>query len=232
MAKVGSLMGFRYAGGNNFFAQEGHTDFTKTENLITIIPEIKVIKKHLYLIAKPNFVSKKSVQFIYALDDKEFAPSMHTAYGGGYAAMAPGEKYLAKIFDKSGKIIQIITKNIKRQSMKPKEKQIFIDRIRTDKFFDKKGQDALIDTIPDKKNIIGGLVITGKYLLIENIKDDLSDIKSNFLYDIYKIDGSFLGTIGLKSTIKMITHKHLYFTERNEDDDLMIQKYSYQFLNN
>lgn len=223
VGSMGFLLAFTYAGGNTFFAQKYIDD---TPSLVLIDRSPKLINGEILKSFKHNYYQGKG--FSINFSDKEFTPKLYAAHCGKLSVAAKGEEYKILIFNSSGKIIRTILKDIKRSKMSSKERAHFVNEIRAEKEYSTAVKTGLINIIPYEKNIIGGVMISDKYILVERIKDDVSDMETPVPVDVYDLNGKLLGVLKMKHFPLLMTKSHIYTKEKDEDENLMAVKYSYR----
>ena len=223
VGSLGFLLAFSYAGEKMFFAQN-YSDDIPSLVLINLKPEF--INKKILESFKHNYYQGKG--FSISFGDKEFTPKLYTTHYGKLSVVAKGEEYKILILNSNGKIIREISKNIKRSRMSSKERERFANEIRAERKYSTAVKEGIINIIPYKKNIIGGLAISDKYILVERIKDDVSDMEAPGSVDVYDLNGKFLGELKMKHFPLLMTDSHIYTKEKDEDENLIAVKYVYK----
>lgn len=223
VGSIGFILAFTYAGNKTFFAQKYLDD---TPSLVLVDRSPKLINGEILKSFKHNYYQEKG--FSINFNDKEFTPKLYAAHYGKLSVAAKGEEYKILVLNSNGKIIREISRDIKRSKMSSKERARFVNEIRTEKKFSTAVKTGLVNIIPYEKNIIGGLAISDKYILVERIKDDVSDMEAPVPVDVYDLNGKFLGEFKIKHFPLLMTDSHIYTKEKDEDENLMAVKYSYR----
>lgn len=124
VGELGSLLTFFHAGDKNFFTKkyDGETPLLLMINLKPSIVNSEICK---------SFKSKtfRGKGVLISFNDKEFTPQLYTAYFDQYSVAASGDEYKIYILNSAGKILNIISRDLKRSRMTTKERQRFIDEV-------------------------------------------------------------------------------------------------------
>jgi hypothetical protein len=227
LSRFGIIFGVKYAGGNNVLYKELVDRVNPPPlNLGQVSPEVKIIKKPFLTCSNPPIHKE------IGLFNKVFAPHIYYSYSAGHAVAALSEKYLVKIIDEEGNVVHTIKRDLEKPELSKKERDYLIETdINQWKALNNEPK-SVINTlkrmVPYKKSFIGGIAVSGKYIFVERIKDDITDEESPVPVDVFTIKGKFLGQVKLRLFPALVTEKFMYFVERNEEDDLLVTKYTFR----
>jgi len=214
------VMRMKFAGGDFVLALQLINRYdTPPLVLVRISPKMKIVK-HNILRFSPLKDFKETV-----LTNKYSTYDILYSYYGNHSIAALSEKYIIKVFDTKGNLVNTIKRDIDKSKFSDKEKNHIykteIERMDVSSAM----KYGLKGTIPDKKNIITGITLSNKHIFVERCKEDISDIDALVPIDVLSIKGKYLGQIKMKSLPLLTTDEYFYFLDEN---DIVIQKYSYQ----
>jgi hypothetical protein len=226
LSRLGYIFNIKYVGGNNIlYIRLVDRNSPPPLNLAQVAPEVKILTKPFLTCSKPPMYKE------IALFNKAYAPEIYYSYSNGYAAAALSEKYLVKIIVEDGKAVHTIERDVPKPELSKKERDYLIE---TDvnqwkelKKYSQSVSEKLKRLIPHKKCFIGGIAVSGEYVFVERIKDDITDEEAPVPVDVFSIKGKFLGQVKLRLFPALVTEKFMYFVERNEEDDLLVTKYTF-----
>ncbi|NIM11206.1 MAG: 6-bladed beta-propeller [Candidatus Aminicenantes bacterium] len=222
-AKFGHTFKVKYAGGALFYAELQKPD--RRRHQVIVDQDLKIVNKDL--LSRPDWEVVGNDEIRYTLSFPEFTPGLLFGYFNGYAAAAITNKYEILLL-KEGKVIRKFKRNVSPDKISSKEKDKFIKEIKDIKDWPPSVKNKFIDGIPKYKNFLREILISRDYLFVFRVKEDTLKEESPYPVDVFKLSGEYLGSIHLKELPKLISGRYMYFTETDEEDDLVVVKYSYE----
>lgn len=229
LSRLGYIFNITYAGGHHVLYREIMKRNSPVPlNLARVSPELNVIEKPFLKDGDDPVVHE------CMMSNKIYTSHFYYTYSAsaGCAAAALSKKYLIKIIDERGKVVHRITRDLEKPEIGKKERNYLVETdimlSKTFRHLPKSVRSDLKGLIPGHKCFIRGLTLSGKYVFVGRIKEDITDPKAPVPVDLFTLKGKFLGQIKMRSFPESVTEKHMYFIERNEADDLLVTKYEYR----
>lgn len=179
------------------------------------------LSRDLFSVSAPDETGNY-VMTSYSAD--EYTPSLLFSHYKNYSIFAIGNQYKILLIDEKGKTVKEISRDVKPGRISAKEKKLFTERINQKRSFYKVIKNKFIKKIPDHKNYFDKIFISGKYIWVFRIKEDITDEKSPFPVDMFNHQGNFLGSVRLLFKPETISDRHAYVIEE-EDEELLLIKY-------
>lgn len=226
LSRLGYIFHIKYAGGDHILYKElVDRNSPPPLNLARVSPEVKIIKKP-FLKGEDDPVSHEIM-----MSNKIYTANFYYAYSAGCAAASLSKTYLVKIIDEQGKVVHTITRDLEKPGISKKERAYLIEtdinQWKAIQHYPKSVLNNLKRLIPRHKCFIGGLAVSAKYIFVGRIKEDITDPDAPVPVDLFTVKGKFLGQVRIRLFPALVTEKHMYFLERNEEDDLIVTKYEF-----
>lgn len=193
-----------------------------------IIKTLFSVDRDLFSVSIPD-ESGRGVMFNYSPD--EYAPTFQFANFGKYSAVAVSNKYEILILNGKGETISTIRHDATQDPISKKEKNYFareIDNIRRQRGWPKSVISKILKKIPAKKNFFDRVLLSGQYVFVFRIKEDITLKKAALLVDIFTIKGDFLGAAQLMDKPIFISDKYMYFVQYDEEHNQFLVVKDYQ----
>jgi hypothetical protein len=222
-AKFGHTFKVKYAGGALFSAELQKPD--KRRHQVIVDQALNIVNNDL--LSRPDWEVVGNDGMRYTLSFPEFTPVLLFEYFNGYAAAAITNKYEILLL-KDGKVVRKLTRDVSPAKISSNEKDKFTKEIKDIKDWAPSVKNKFIKGIPKYKNFLRKILISKDYFFAFRVKEDTLKEESPYPVDVFNLSGEYLGSIHMKKFPKLISGKHMYFTETDEDDDLVVVKYSYE----
>lgn len=184
------------------------------------------VSRDLFSVSAPDETGRMVMSNFAA---REYTPSLLFSSCNDYSVVAVGNRYEILLLNNKGEVKKRIQRDVKPAKISPKERDFFKNEINGKKNLHDFAKKAFIKKIPTVKNYFADILISGKYIFVFRVKDDLMDEKAFIPVDIFTLRGEFMGTAGFNNQPMLISDKYAYYVE-SEDDDLLLVKYSYKIL--
>jgi len=225
LSKIAFMLRRKYAGGSFILAHRlntGNVNLSPRMVLITFKPEVKVVNDSLMTCS-----SQKNYNGEIVFHDS-ITPDIWFDYSNNRAVVASSEDYLVKMIDSEGRVKTIIEKKEKPLKLSKKEKDFIIKtEIDTWPNIDQAMKKGLINTLPSKKNMITGILLSQRTIFVAKARKDISDKDMPVPVDLYSITGDFLGQIHLDAFPIFASDKHFYFKKETGDGEIIVSKFRY-----
>lgn len=157
---------------------------------------------------------------------EEYTPFFVFSQNRDYSVLGVTDKYEILLM-KGGEVISTVTRDIKSGAISGGEKEYFKRVINADNKLPDFARKTFVRKIPCCKNYFNHLSISGKYIWVFRIKEDITGGSALIPVDLYGIDTEFKGTLFIRELPHYISSKYLYIVDTDEADDLILTKYSY-----
>jgi hypothetical protein len=157
----------------------------------------------------------------------EYTPFLLFSHYKNYSIIGVTNKYEILMVNQKGKIIEKFYRDIKPGVIGPVEKEYFKNQINNNRNLPDFVKKKFIRKIPRYKNYFNHILISGQYIWLFRIKDNVFEQDSHIKVDIFNIDSKFIGTLAVKELPLFISAKYIYFEETNIQEDFLISKYKY-----
>ncbi len=128
------------------------------------------------------------------------------------------EKYVIEVFDRTGKLIRIISRPYKRIHVRQEEKDEFFDHFKTRSYFD---EIKKLVEIPDLKPAIESMTVDVKgNLWVKTNEMKIIDNLECYAYDIFTVEGVYLTRTWLDITPEEFYGSYMYTRKKDEDTGL------------
>ncbi len=88
----------------------------------------------------------------------------------------------------------------------------------------------IVQKLPEKKNITRELFVTSTRIWVFLIKKDIYDEQEKFRAKIFTVEGKYIGEIYTEALPIHISDRSIYFSEEDEDEDLILKKQTYSII--
>lgn len=157
---------------------------------------------------------------------EEYTPFFLFSQYKNYAVIGVTDKYEILLLT-DGKVTGKITRNIKPGLISTDEREYVKNIIRTNHKLPDFAKKKFVKKIPGYKNYFNHLLISDQWVWIFRIKENITDDNTLIPVDLYGIDTAFKGKLFIKKLPYFISKKYIYFVDTNDEDDLILTKYSY-----
>jgi hypothetical protein len=166
-------------------------------------------------------------QMSYRIRIPDSTPDLIHCHAQKLNALAFSKDYLVKLVDEKGVLLATIRQDVQPQSFNPREKAETVELIKGMRI-PPPVKDAAIEQMPTSKNIIDNVFITDRFVWVVRVKDDLTQRSAPFPVDLYDHKGHFQGKLTLPQYPLWIDSSHYFSIHRNDEDDILIEQYSYE----
>jgi hypothetical protein len=160
---------------------------------------------------------------------EEYTPFFLFSQYKSCAVIGVTDKYDVLLM-KDGKITGKIARDIKPGLISTDEREHFKHIIKTDHRLPDFAKKEFVKRIPRYKNYFNHLLISDQWVWIFRIKEDITDDKALIPVDLYGIDTTFKGKLFIRKLPYFVSKKYIYFVDTDDEDDLILTKYSYTFV--
>ena len=157
----------------------------------------------------------------------EYTPFLLFNQYENYSIVAVTNKYEILLLNRDGKILNKIYRDIKPGIISQEEKEYFKNEININRKLPDFAKKIFTRKIPKYKNYFNHILISGPYLWIFRIKENIVNQNSFVPVDLYTINMEFRGSMRIKKIPLFISPKYIYFEETNNQEDLLLVKYKY-----
>lgn len=172
-------------------------------------------------------VNMDGTRMSYRVRIPDSTPNLIHCHAQRLNAMAFSKDYLVKLVDEKGVLQATIRQDVQPQPFNPGEKAETVDLIKGMRI-PPPVRDAAIEQMPTSKNIIDNVFITDRFVWVVRVKDDLTKRSAPFPVDLYDRKGRFLCKLTLPQYPLWIDSRYYFSLHRNDEDDILIEQYSYE----
>ncbi len=156
----------------------------------------------------------------------ECTPNILFHHCNGVSAAGYSKKYHVRVVDKHGEPLAELIRDFKPQAASPLEKKSYAESIEGTRL-PEDVKKAVIKHMPETKNIFDHLLVSPQYVFVFRTRANTLDREEPLPVDVFSLDGTFHGTLGMENKPALITGKYMYTPETGDEDNLSIVKYSY-----
>lgn len=160
---------------------------------------------------------------------EEYTPFFLFNQYKNYAVIGVTDKYEVLLM-KDGRVIGTISRDIKPGLISTDEREYFEDTIKTNHKLPDLAKKKFVKKIPRYKNYFNHLLLSDKCVWIFRIKESITNDNALIPVDLYGIDTTFKGKLFIGKLPYYISKKHIYFVGPDDEDDLILTKYSYTIV--
>lgn len=154
----------------------------------------------------------------------EYTPALLVSSYKQQAALGMGNRYEILIINHNGEVTATGKRDVEPAKIQAKEIDYFKNEINSRGNLHDSSKKKFIKKIPNYKNYFDKILVSGKYVFVFRIKEDITDEKTLIPVDIFTLQGKFLGTAKIKNQPIFISDKYAYFSE-TVDENLLLVKY-------
>jgi hypothetical protein len=226
--KVGGIvLSSKYAGPDLFYVEKVIPGNQRKQMLVDIKRDRAV--ENLFTLPDISItINRDGRRATYTVRIHQCTPVILFTHFSGYSAAGFSKDYDILLFDQQGKQIAHLNRDIKPQKVTAAEKADFAEAIRSTRLPEdvKKG---VIQQLPETKNVFDHLLISHQHVYVFRTKEDTTAGETPYPVDIFSLEGKYLGFMTMKDKPTLVTEKWMYIPETDEEDNLMLVKYAYQF---
>ncbi len=172
--------------------------------------------------------SGRAAMFNYGPDT--YAPVLLFDHNGPVSAAAVSSRYEITLLDEKGKTISTLSRDIEPPVLSKAEINFFKQDIR--KRAQRRGwpdsvAKGLQKLIPQHKMCFNRILLSGEYVFVFRIPDDITRPDSPVTADVFKTDGEFLGSTQFPESPIYISTEHMYFVRISADDNVYLVRRPY-----
>jgi hypothetical protein len=172
-------------------------------------------------------VNMDGTQMSYRIRIPDSTPNLIHCHAQKLNAMAFSKDYQVKLVDEKGALLATIKQDVQPQPFNPREKAETVELIKGMRI-PPPVRDAAIEQMSKTKNIIENVFITDRFVWVVRVKDDLTKRSDPFPVDLYDRKGRFLRKVTLPQYPLWIDARFYFSLHRNDEDDVLIEQYSYE----
>jgi hypothetical protein len=224
----GILLSLEYAGPDLFYVEK----VVPGNQLKQMLIDLKDDANNKYLFTLPDIsvkIIRDGRQALYSVRIHECTPMILFTHYKGYSAAGFSKAYDILLFDRQGKQIAHLKRDIKPLQSTSTEKEAFADAIRSTRLPEDVKKNV-IQQIPGTKNIFDKLLISHQYIYVFRTKTDTTADESPIPVDLFSLAGKFQGSMALKDKPTLVTDEWMYIPETDENDNLLLVKYGYEII--
>lgn len=195
-----------------------------------ILKTFHAVERNKFSVILPD-ESGRAVMFNYSHD--VYVPRFLFAHSGDLSAVGISDRYEIALLDKSGQTLFTISRYLKPQKFKDREKEHLEQELR--EFAKSKGwpdrvSRELVKKIPPFKNQITAIRISPDYVFVFRFAPDITDKNSLSSVDVFSRKGEFLGAAQLKEVPIFISKRAMYFARADESGNVFLVRTEYSLL--
>jgi hypothetical protein len=225
--RVNIGLGICYLNDNLFY---GWHWIPEGKQQLTFCPDGKIIEK-FFTVSRDTFsvnVPDETGRLVMCnFYTEEYTPYFLFSQYESYFAVGISNQYEILVIDHSNNKSEKISRKIKPDKIIKKERGKFVRLINENTRLPDIAKKKFLKKIPGYKNHLSGIHITGSHVWAFRIREDILAEDSPIPVDLFTITGDFKGTIRLKKIPLYISSKNIYFTETNNQEDLILARYQY-----
>jgi hypothetical protein len=226
--KVGGIvLSLKYAGPDLFYMERVIPGNQRKQMLVDLKEDVAV--ENLFTLPDISVtINRGGRQATYTVRLHACTPVILFTHFSGYSAAGFSKDYDIFLLDRQGKRIAHLKRDIKPQKATAAEKAGFARAIRSTRLPEdvKKG---VIQQLPETKNVFDHLLISHQHVYVFRTKEDTTASEAPYPVDIFSLEGKYLGFMTMKDKPTLVTEKWMYIPETDEEDNLLLVKYAYQF---
>jgi hypothetical protein len=228
-----NLLAVSYIGENRFYGwiwEQDHQSQVMVDRENNFLKKFFQVPISAFSVSAPDETGRQ-VMFNYS--QAEFAPSLQFTHFGRHSAVGISDKYDILILDENGENTCRIRREIQPDSFSKKEKNYFekdIEELRKDRGWPESVVRNLVKKIPAKKTFFSQILMTDSYVFVCRIRNDISESSNAIPVDIFSIQGEFLGSTLAHDIPLYISRNHMYFVRSDEEDNLFLEKATYEVI--
>jgi hypothetical protein len=157
----------------------------------------------------------------------EYTPFLLFSRFKNHGIIGVTNKYEILLVNQDGKIIGKFFRDIKPGIISPEETEYFKQQINDSHQLPDYVKNRFIRKIPRYKNYFNHILISGSYVWVFRVRDNVLEEESPLKTDLFKIDSKFIGTLAIKSLPLFISEKYIFFEGTSAQEDLLLLKYKY-----
>ncbi len=157
----------------------------------------------------------------------EYTPFLLFSRFKNHGIIGVTDKYEILLVNQDGKIIGKFSRDIKPGIISPEETEYFKKQINDSHRLPDSVKKGFIRKIPRFKNYFNHILISGSYVWVFRVRNNILEEESPLEIDLFKIDSKFIGTLAIKGLPLFISEKYIFFEGTNVQEDLLLLKYKY-----
>jgi len=193
----------------------------------SILNSFYSVEKSEFSVNAPDETGRK-VMFNYHSDI--YTPTILFATNTKYFVLGKSNIYNIKILNHKGKLTATIKRNTQKPDINSKEKKYLSQQIKQEKHLPSFAIKKLIRKIPDAKDFFSKIVASENFIWIFRIPEDITKNKNLIPVELFDLKGDYKGKFNLKEIPIYISDNFFYFKEIDDEDNLLLKKYSYRII--